>query len=83
MLETFADILAELGVTQLQAADAVGLSRVTISKICNGHQKMSPEHALLMEAKYGVPAWRIRPDIWRQPAEPTPIPPRTESETHV
>lgn len=48
------DVLPALGLTVTQAADQLGVSRVTLSRVLNGRAAISPEMALRIEAWLGV-----------------------------
>ena len=47
------DILPALGLTVTQAAGQLGVARVTLSRVLNGHSGISPEMALRIEAWLG------------------------------
>jgi len=47
------DVLPELGLTVTQAAEQLGVSRVTLSRVLNGRAAISPEMALRLEAWLG------------------------------
>jgi addiction module HigA family antidote len=48
------DVLPELGLGVTQAAEQLGVSRVTLSRMLNGRAAISPEMALRIEAWLGV-----------------------------
>jgi len=48
------DVLPALGLTVTQAAEQLGVSRVTLSRVLNGRAGVSPEMALRIEAWLGV-----------------------------
>ena len=48
------DVLPALGLTVTQAAQQLGVSRVTLSRVRNGRAAVSPEMALRIEAWLGV-----------------------------
>ena len=48
------DVLPALGLTVTQAAQQLGVSRVTLSRMLNGRAAVSPEMALRIEAWLGV-----------------------------
>jgi antitoxin HigA-1 len=48
------DVLPALGLTVTQAAQQLGVSRVTLSRMLNGRAAISPEMALRIEAWLGV-----------------------------
>jgi addiction module HigA family antidote len=48
------DVLPALGLNVTQAAAQLGVSRVTFSRMINGHAAISPEMALRIEAWLGV-----------------------------
>ena len=48
------DVLPALGLTVTQAAEQLGVSRVTLSRLLNGRAGVSPEMALRIEAWLGV-----------------------------
>lgn len=47
------DVLPELGLSVTQAAEQLGVSRVTLSRMLNGKAAISPEMALRLEAWLG------------------------------
>lgn len=44
------DVIAELGITVGQAAERLGVSRVTLSRVLHGHARLSPNLAVRLEA---------------------------------
>lgn len=48
------DVLPALGLTVTQAAEQLGVARVTLSRVLNGRAAISPEMALRIEAWLGV-----------------------------
>jgi addiction module HigA family antidote len=48
------DVLPEMGLTVTEAASQIGVSRVTLSRVLNGHAAISPAMALRLEAWLGV-----------------------------
>ena len=44
------DVLGELGVSVSDAAERLGVSRVTLSRVINEHARISPNLALRLEA---------------------------------
>jgi len=48
------DVLPEKGLTVTEAASQIGVSRVTLSRVLNGHAAISPDMALRLEAWLGV-----------------------------
>ncbi len=48
------DVLPALGLTVTEAAQQLGVSRVTLSRVLNGRAAISPEMALRIEAWLGV-----------------------------
>ena len=47
------DVLADLGLSVVEAAARLGVSRVTLSRVLHGHARISPNLALRLE-KAGV-----------------------------
>lgn len=47
------DVLPELGLTVTQAAEQLGVSRVSLSRVVNSRAAISPEMALRLEAWLG------------------------------
>lgn len=47
------DVLPALGLTVTAAAEQLGVSRVALSRVLNGHAAISPEMALRLEAWLG------------------------------
>ncbi|MDQ6988924.1 MAG: HigA family addiction module antitoxin [Mariprofundaceae bacterium] len=50
------DVLEPLGVSIAQAATKLGISRKTLSKICNGNGAITPEMAVRLELSLGKPS---------------------------
>lgn len=48
------DVLPALGLSVTQAAEQLGVSRVALSRVLNGHAAVSPVLALRLEAWLGV-----------------------------
>ncbi len=48
------DILPALGLTVTEAADQLGVTRSTLSRVLNGHASISPEMAMRLEGWLGV-----------------------------
>ena len=48
------DVLPELGLSVTQAAEQLGVARVSLSRVLNGRAAISPEMALRIEAWLGV-----------------------------
>ena len=48
------DVLPALGLSVTEAAQQLGISRVTLSRVLNGRAAISPEMALRIEAWLGV-----------------------------
>ena len=48
------DVLPALGLSVTQAAQQLGVSRVALSRVLNGHAGVSPEMALRIEAWLGM-----------------------------
>lgn len=48
------DVLPALGLGVSEAAKALGVSRVTLSRVLNGHAAISPDLALRLEAWLGI-----------------------------
>jgi addiction module HigA family antidote len=64
------DILPALSLTITDAANALGISRKTLSAICNGRQGITPEVALKLAAAFGGTAgvWlrqQAAYDVWQ------------------
>jgi addiction module HigA family antidote len=57
------DVLPELGLTVTQAAEQLGVTRVALSRVLNGHAGISPEMALRLEGWLGVENGG-RADLW-------------------
>lgn len=78
------DVLPELRLSVTQAAEQLGVSRVTLSRVLNGRAAVSPEMALRIEAWLGSEhggrasvwlAMQSAYDLWqaRQQARKTPL----------
>jgi addiction module HigA family antidote len=48
------DVLPALALSTTQAAQQLGVSRVTLSRVLNGHAAISPEMALRIESWLGI-----------------------------
>lgn len=60
------DVLADLGVSVSDAAEALGVSRVTLSRVINEHARVSPNLALRLESA-GIStarAWLAMQTAW-------------------
>jgi len=57
------DVLPEMGLTVTEAANQIGVSRVALSRVLNGHAAISPEMALRLEDWLGVENGG-RAEIW-------------------
>ena len=63
------DVLPALGMTQAQFAQALGVSRLSVSHLLNEHRAVSPEMALRLEKALGTSAemWcgmQAAVDLW-------------------
>jgi addiction module HigA family antidote len=70
------DVLPALGLSVSEAAQQLGISRVTLSRIINGHAGISPEMAMRLEAWLKTPEgggptaemflqWQASYDLWQ------------------
>ena len=68
------DVLPELGLSVTQAAEQLGVARVSLSRVLNGRAAISPDMALRLEAWLGVArggdarAWLAQQsayDVWQ------------------
>ncbi|WP_038247770.1 HigA family addiction module antitoxin [Ghiorsea bivora] len=50
------DILEPMGVSIVDAAKSLDISRKTLSKICNGNGAITPEMAVRLELAFGKPS---------------------------
>ena len=57
------DILPSLGLTVTEAAEQLGVTRSTLSRVLNGRAAISPEMALRLEGWLGV-EYGGRADVW-------------------
>lgn len=57
------DVLPALGLSVTEAADALGVSRATLSRVVNGRAAVSPEMALRLERWLGAEHGG-RADVW-------------------
>lgn len=48
------EVIAPLGLSVTDAAQALGVTRATLSTLLNEHQRLSPEMALRIEKAFGV-----------------------------
>ena len=48
------DVFPEMGLTVTEAASQIGVSRVALSRVLNGHAAISPDMAIRLEAWLGV-----------------------------
>jgi addiction module HigA family antidote len=51
------DFLTDLGMTQTEFADAIGVSRVRLNELIHGRRAMTPSTALRLERTLGKPAY--------------------------
>ena len=51
------DFLADLGMTQTEFADAIGVSRVRLNELIHGRRALTPSTALRLERTLGKPAY--------------------------
>jgi len=73
--EMILDFLADLGKTQTEFADAIGVSRVRLNELIHGRRAMTPSTALRLERTLGKPAyWWLGMqqdyDLWRAMHDP-------------
>ncbi|GAB6044271.1 HigA family addiction module antitoxin [Endothiovibrio diazotrophicus] len=59
------DVLPALGLSVTEAAEQLGVSRATFSRVLNGRSAVSPEMALRLEAWLGVERGG-RAEMWLQ-----------------
>lgn len=66
--ETLKETLTELGMSQAELAERLGMTPQTISKIISGVDPISPETAMRLESVLGVPAsfWRRLEQNYRE-----------------
>ncbi|MDQ6953442.1 MAG: HigA family addiction module antitoxin [Mariprofundaceae bacterium] len=50
------DVLEPLGISMTDAASKLGISRKTLSKVCNGNGAVTPEIAVRLELALGKPS---------------------------
>lgn len=55
--EMILDFLEELGKTQTEFADAIGISRVRLNEVIHGRRAVTPSTALRLEQTLGKPAY--------------------------
>lgn len=69
------DVLPAIGLSVTEAALQLGVSRVTLSRVINGHAAISPEMAMRLQAWLGVDRggsariWlsqQLEYDLWQQ-----------------
>lgn len=84
------DVLPALGLTVTQAAQQLGVSRITLSRVLHGHAAISPEMAVRIEAWLGkerggnaqiwlaeqaaFDMWQVRQRAKQQPLKVSPAP---------
>ena len=69
------DFLTDLGMTQTEFADAIGVSRVRLNELIHGRRAMTPSTALRLERTLGKPAYwwlglQQDYDLWRALHDP-------------
>ena len=74
--EMILEFLDELGKTQSEFADAIGISRVRLNELINGRRAMTPDTALRLEQTLGKPAyWWLSLqqdfDLWQAMHDPS------------
>jgi antitoxin HigA-1 len=55
--EMILEFLEDLGKTQREFADAIGVSRVRLNELIHGRRSMTPDTALRLEQTLGKPAY--------------------------
>jgi antitoxin HigA-1 len=55
--EMILEFLEDLGKTQSEFADAIGVSRVRLNELIHGRRSMTPDTALRLEQTLGKPAY--------------------------
>jgi addiction module HigA family antidote len=82
------DVFPALGITITEAARQLGVTRVALSRVLNGHAAISPDMALRLEAWLGpergsrAELWlgqQMAHDIWQARQRPQPAISRLES----
>jgi DNA-binding transcriptional regulator YdaS (Cro superfamily) len=62
-------VFTEFGIRKQDLMVSLALSWPAVFKWFNGRQAPSPTHAREIEAKFGIPKHRLRPDLWEAPLE--------------
>jgi antitoxin HigA-1 len=57
--EILSEVICELGLSVTGAAEVLGVTRVTVSKVINGRSSISPEMAIRLSQAFGS-----TPDFW-------------------
>lgn len=65
------ELLAEYGVTPRDIQVSFAMTKEGVRLWRRGIHEVSTENARLIEAKFGIPRHRIRPDIWDPPPQKT------------
>jgi len=72
------DVLADLGLSVVEAASRLGVSRVTLSRVLHGHARISPNLAVQVATtsqQNGQPACRRSGGLTTSPDEHPVLPP--------
>lgn len=61
----FKNVMYNLDLSQTEVAEILGVTRSTISSILAGRLRVSAETAAECERSLGIPAEKLRPDVFR------------------
>lgn len=67
-IETFKEVIGKAN-GQSALAMVLQCSQSRVSRILNGESDIEAEMAARIQAKYGVPKWRLRPDLFDAPPQ--------------
>jgi hypothetical protein len=70
MTESLDPVFTEYGVEARDLMIALQVSREAVRKWQRGLQPMSPANARVISVRFGIPLWRLRPDVWDRPGDP-------------
>lgn len=65
--QPFDVILTEYGITTLELAKSLGIHPEGVRHWRRGHRRITATLAAETERQFGIPRWRLRPDLWDQP----------------
>lgn len=65
-------MLARYRVTRRDVKEVLLVNQQAVGQWATGVRRMTPEHALKIEALLAIPRWELRPDLWPKPGAKAP-----------